>query len=91
MTKAELVAKLAEDNDITQAQAAKILNSLLDIIATEIKESGAINLAGFGSFSKAERAARNGFNPKTKAPLRIPASNTVKFRVAKALKDSVND
>jgi DNA-binding protein HU-beta len=91
MTKAELVARLAEDNVITQAQATKILNSLLEIIADEIKVNGGITLAGFGSFSKVERAERTGFNPKTKEPLTIPATTTVKFRVAKALKDSVNE
>jgi DNA-binding protein HU-beta len=90
MTKAELVARLAEDTELTQAVASKALNSLLVVLAEEIKNSGGITLSGLGSFVVVERAARKGFNPKTKEPIRIPASKTVKFRVAKALKDSIN-
>ncbi|MDR1656190.1 MAG: HU family DNA-binding protein [Deltaproteobacteria bacterium] len=90
MTKAELVAKIAEESDLTQAQATKALNSLLATVVSEINESGSIALSGFGSFTKVTRAERAGFNPKTKEPLRIPSSNTVKFKCAKALKDTVN-
>lgn len=90
MTKAELVAKIAQDSQLTQAQAAKALNSLLSTIVDEIKESGSIALAGLGSFTLVNRAERAGFNPKTKEPLRIPPSKTVKFKCAKALKETVN-
>ncbi|MDR3204555.1 MAG: HU family DNA-binding protein [Deltaproteobacteria bacterium] len=90
MTKAELVAKIAEDTDLTQAQATKALNSLLATMIEEIKDSGSINLAGLGSFTLITRAARTGFNPKTKEPLKIPASKSVKFKCSKTLKDSVN-
>ncbi|MDR0355735.1 MAG: HU family DNA-binding protein [Deltaproteobacteria bacterium] len=91
MTKAELVAKLAEDTEMTQTQASKVLNTLLSIITDEIKDSGSISLAGLGSFSCVDRAERKGFNPLTKEPIMIPASRTVKFKPAKALKDSVNN
>jgi DNA-binding protein HU-beta len=91
MTKAELVAKIAQDTGVTQVQAAKALNSLLTAVVEEIKDSGGIALAGLGSFTLVTRAERAGFNPKTKEPLRIPPSKTVKFKCAKALKDSIND
>jgi DNA-binding protein HU-beta len=90
MTKAELVAKIAQDTELTQAQATKALNSLLATIVEEISDNGGITLAGLGSFTLVTRAERAGFNPKTKEPLRIPESKTVKFKCAKALKDSVN-
>ena len=90
MTKAELVAKIAQDSSLTQAQATKALNSLLSTIVEEISENGGIALAGLGSFTLVKRAERAGFNPKTKEPLRIPPSKTVKFKCAKALKDTVN-
>jgi DNA-binding protein HU-beta len=90
MTKAELVAKLAQDTEMTQAQAAKALNCLLAVLADEIKNSGGISLAGLGSFALVERAERKGINPKTKEPIIIPASKTVRFRVAKILKEAIN-
>jgi DNA-binding protein HU-beta len=90
MTKAELVAKLAEDTEMTQVQAARAFNGLIAILADEIKNAGSVSLTGLGSFTLVQRAARQGFNPKTKAPIQIPASKSVKFRLAKALKDSIN-
>ncbi|MDR2300750.1 MAG: HU family DNA-binding protein [Deltaproteobacteria bacterium] len=90
MTKAELVARLAEDTELTQVQATKAINGLVAILGDEIRTTGSISLAGLGSFTLVERAARRGFNPKTKEPIKIAASKTVKFRVAKALKESIN-
>ena len=90
MTKAELIAKIAEDGEITKSQADKILNVLVAVMTDEVKTAGNITLPGFGSFTVARREARKGHNPKTMAPMEIPASNAVKFKSAKALKDSVN-
>ena len=90
MTKTELIAKIAEETGITKTQADKVLNTLVEVMTDEIKNNGGITLAGIGSFSVVRREARKGHNPKTLAPMDIPASNAVKFKVAKALKDSVN-
>jgi DNA-binding protein HU-beta len=90
MTKAELVAKIAEDTNLTQAQTAKVFNCLIDTIAQEIKSSGNLAIAGLGTFSVVERASRPGINPRTKETITIPAKNTIKFNCAKALKDLVN-
>ena len=48
------------------------------------------DLAGFGKFEITERKAREGFNPLTKEKIQIEASKSVKFKVAKALKEAVN-
>ncbi|MDR1546246.1 MAG: HU family DNA-binding protein [Deltaproteobacteria bacterium] len=90
MTKAELVAKIAEDADLTQSQATKALNSFLESVKEAIQTDGSVAIAGLGSFSIVERAARRGINPKTREPILIQATKSVKFRPAKALKDSVN-
>lgn len=90
MTKAELIAKLAEDTGVTKSQADKMFTSLMDIVTEEIKTNGAMTLAGLGSFNVVRREARKGLNPQTKAPIDIPASNAVKFKCAKAMKDAVN-
>ncbi len=90
MTKAELIAKIAEDTGITKTQADKVLNTLVGVMTDEIKQNGGMTLAGIGTFSVVRREARKGHNPKTMAPMDIPASNAVKFKSAKALKDAVN-
>jgi len=90
MTKAELIAKIAEETGVTKSQADKVVNSLVGVMTDEIKTNGNITLAGLGSFTVIKREARKGHNPKTMAPMDIPASNSVKFKSAKALKDAVN-
>lgn len=90
MTKAELVAKIAEEADLTQVQATKALNTFIAVVSEEVKENTSISVAGLGSFTLVQRAARQGFNPKTKEPIQIAPSKTVKFRLAKALKDFIN-
>lgn len=90
MTKAELIAQLAERTGITKAQADKVLGALVEVVTEEIKTNGGLTLAGLGSFAVVRREARKGHNPQTGAPMDIPASNSVKFKSAKALKDAVN-
>ena len=90
MTKAELIDKIAEDAQINKAQANKALQSFIQAVSEQVKEPGSITIAGLGTFAVSRRQARSGINPRTKEPIRIPASNTVRFKCAKALKDSLN-
>ena len=46
-------------------------------------------LPGFGKLVKSERKAREGRNPATGETIQIPAKTTLKFRVGKAMKDTV--
>jgi DNA-binding protein HU-beta len=91
MTKAELVAKIAEEANLTQAQTTRAFNSLIGNIANEIKATGNLAIAGLGTFAVVSRAARPGINPRTKEAITIPATKTVKFKCAKALKELVNE
>ena len=88
MTKAELVSKLAEDSKVTKKSANAMLNSLVASIKESLKKEGKVRLDGLGTFVVAERKARTGVNPRTKAKIKIPATKTPRFRAAQALKDS---
>ena len=90
MTKAELVELMAEEADISKVAAAAALNSFMDNVTKALKKKdGKVTLVGFGTFSKVRRKARKGRNPQTGEPIKIKASNVVKFRPGKKLKDSV--
>ncbi|MDR1039110.1 MAG: HU family DNA-binding protein [Deltaproteobacteria bacterium] len=90
MTKAELVARIAEEAQLTQAQANKALLCLIAAVSEEIQASRPINVTGLGTFSVSERSARHGINPRTREPIKIPSSKSVKFKCSKALKDALN-
>jgi DNA-binding protein HU-beta len=87
MTKAELIAKIAKDAELTQIQAQKALNSFIETTTTALKAGDKVTLVGFGTFSAINRAARMGRNPQTGKEIKIAAKTNGKFVPGKALKD----
>ncbi|MEI7639355.1 MAG: HU family DNA-binding protein [Syntrophus sp. (in: bacteria)] len=87
MTKAELVAKIADGAGLTKVQAEKALNSFIAATTAALKADDKVTLIGFGTFSTVSRAARMGRNPQTGKPLKIAAKTNAKFSPGKALKD----
>jgi DNA-binding protein HU-beta len=90
MTKAELIAVMAEGAAVTKAAAAKALEGFTVAVAKELKKSGKLGLVGFGTFSVVKRKAREGRNPQTGKKIKIAAKKVVKFKAGKALADKVN-
>lgn len=89
MTKADLVAMMADDAGITKASAEKALNSFVDAVSSSLAKGDKITLVGFGTFSVAERAKREGRNPRTGQAITIDACKVVKFKAGSKLKDVV--
>lgn len=90
MTKAELIEKMAKDAGISKVAAAAALGSFVDGITKALKKKdGKVTLVGFGTFQKSRRKARKGRNPQTGEPIKIKASNVVKFKAGKKLKDAI--
>ena len=90
MTKADLIEQMAKDAGISKVAAAAALNSFMDSVTKALKKKdGKVTLVGFGTFSKVRRKARKGRNPQTGAPIKIKATNVVKFKAGKKLKESV--
>lgn len=90
MNKTEMVDAIASKADLTKIQAAKALDALLESITETLQQGDKVTLIGFGTFEPRHRAARNGRNPKTNKPLKIPASTSAGFKVGKKLKDALN-
>jgi DNA-binding protein HU-beta len=65
MNKAELIAKIAEDAELTKTQVNLVLDSFVDTVTKTLKTGDKVTLVGFGTFSVSKRAARNGRNPQT--------------------------
>jgi DNA-binding protein HU-beta len=89
MTKAELIANVAADAKIKKADAEKAINSLIKAISKTLKSNARLALAGFGTFVVTSRKAREGRNPQTGKPIKIPATKVVKFKPGKQLKELV--
>ena len=80
MNKSELVAAVAAKAEMSKAAAAVAVDAVLDAVIETVKKGESVQLIGFGTFSVAERAARKGVNPATKAVITIPARKAVKFK-----------
>ena len=89
MNKASLVDIIQGVTNGTKTQSEEIMEAVLDAITKSLKKGDDVSIAGLGAFSTKTRKARMARNPKTGAPVSVPATRVVKFRVAKALKDIV--
>jgi len=90
MTKNELVEFIAAKAGLTKADAGRALDATLEGIQTGLKKEGKVALVGFGTFAAKTRAAREGINPLTKQPLKIPAKTVASFKAGSKLKDALN-
>lgn len=90
MNKTDLINGMAENAGITRAAAKKALNGLLIDIEEALQKGNRVTLARFGSWSVSRRAAREGRNPQTGAPIQIKAKNVVKFKAGADLGRAVN-
>ena len=89
MNKNDLINAVAETG-LTKADAAGAVDAVLSAIVRSLKAGDDVRLVDFGTFSVNRRAASEGRNPRTGEKIQIPASNVVKFKAGKGLKDSVN-
>jgi len=89
MTKSQLLTTLAEKLDMSKKDVGEFLDSLVELAYKEVKKNGEFTIPGIGKLVKQKRKARMGRNPATGETIKIAAKTVVKFRVAKAAKDSV--
>jgi len=90
VNKNDLIAAVADSTDLTRTKAGDAVDAVLAAITAALKRKDEVRLAGFGTFVAAERKASTGRNPRTGEEMQIPASTTVRFKVGKGLKDTVN-
>ena len=90
MTKAELVDFIAEEADLTKADAARALEAVVNGIAEGLKKEGKVTLVGFGTFTAKEREARTGRNPQTGEAVQIAARVVPGFKAGNKLKEALN-
>jgi DNA-binding protein HU-beta len=93
MNKSELIQYVADEHELSRAQAARIINSLFDpnagVIAKALKKGDSVSLTGFGTFEQRKRGARTFRNPQTGEPVKSKASKVPAFRAGATLKGTV--
>ncbi len=90
MTKADLIAAIAEKTGVTKAEADNMFIAIFDTIADALKKQDKVPVPGFGSFVTKVREERKGRNPSTGKEMVIPRFVVVSFKPATQLKEAVN-
>ncbi len=89
MTKAELVAHMAEEAGVTKKAAAQALNAIVTAVHESLKKKdGKIRIADLGTFRVIKKKARMGVNPQTRQKIKIPAAKVPRFTASRALRDA---
>lgn len=90
MQKTDLIAKIAKDTGVTQVDAGKVVNAMIDSVVEALKGGDKVTLTGFGTFEVRTTAARKGTNPSTGAKIDIPAGKRAAFSAGAVLKSAVS-
>jgi DNA-binding protein HU-beta len=85
-----LVRALAKQSSIADQQAEEQIHAVFSAVQEELRAGREVNIRKFGRFWVQDRNARQGRNPKTGAPVQIPAKKYPKFSSSDVLKTSLN-
>ena len=91
MNRSHLVRLLSERfSQLTQVDAETAVSTILEAMTSALVRGHCIEIRGFGSFSVIHRASRIGRNPRSGAPVEIPAARVPHFKPGKALREAVD-
>ncbi|MDX2084317.1 MAG: HU family DNA-binding protein [Candidatus Melainabacteria bacterium] len=89
MNKEELIQEVAKRTKTSQKQVSEIIACTIDTIEKQVSKGKKVTLVGFGTFEARKRAARNGRNPQTGAPIKISSKTVPAFSAGKRFKEQV--
>jgi DNA-binding protein HU-beta len=89
VNKSELIDAVAEGAGLSKSDADKAVNALISSVQGAVASGDKVTLPGFGAWSRTERAARQGRNPRTGEIVQIAASKGVKFSAGAGFKSAV--
>ena len=90
MNQGDLADAVAAATGTGKAEAARVVEAVLDAIRDGLRRGEKVAISGFGSFEAARREARQGRNPRTGEAVEVAASTTVRFKPGKGLKEALN-
>ncbi|MBN2237697.1 MAG: integration host factor subunit beta [Bacteroidales bacterium] len=89
MTKAEIVADIANKTGIEKVAVQKTVEAFMDAIKSSMADGENVYLRGFGSFTIKKRAEKTGRNISKNTTIIIPAHNIPAFKPAKTFVSEV--
>ncbi len=91
MTKAEIVAEIANKTGIEKVAAQAVVESFMETVKETMANGENVYLRGFGSFIVKRRAEKTGRNISKNTTIIIPAHNIPAFKPAKTFVNEVKN
>lgn len=90
MNQSELVAKVAEENELSKAKAEAVVKTVLDAFKSALKSGKKISIIGFVTMQVIQTKETTGINPQTKAKIKIPSRRRAKAKFSDAFQKELN-
>jgi len=91
MTKAEIVAEIANKTGIEKVAVQATVEAFMDAVKNSMVKGENVYLRGFGSFTIKRRAEKTGRNISKNTTIIIPAHNIPSFKPAKTFVNEVKN
>jgi len=91
MNKSDFIDSVAEKSGLSKKDSRALVDANLEVITEALAKGDNVQFIGFGTFEVVARAARTARVPGTGATVEVPAKKTAKFKVGKALKNSIRN
>lgn len=90
MTKADLIEQVSSHAELSRKHSELVVNTFFGSIVESLRRGDGVELRGFGTFKLRRRNPRLGRNPKTGAPVHVPAKVVPYFKPGKDLRELVD-
>lgn len=90
MTRAQLIDALAASRGLSRRTAEEAVTLIFDAMRDALRDGGRVEIRGFGSFKAQHYAGYIGRDPRSGAPVTVPAKVLPVFKVAKGLHARLN-
>ncbi len=90
LTKSHLINAIAEQNGFTKKQSTETVETILELIKSELASGVDLLISGFGKFCVRDKRERRGRNPATGGDMILAPRRVVTFRCSGKLRERVN-
>ena len=90
MTKIDIIQDVYEKLGFSKKDAAKIVESVFELMKDSLARGEKIKISGFGNFSVKEKNSRRGKNPQTGSEIEISARKVLTFKSSQVLRKALN-
>jgi len=88
-TKRDIIDRIVERSKQPRQTVKDVLQEFFEQTIQELRRGNRLEFRDFGVFEVRRRAARTAQNPKTLQPVSVPAKVTVKFKVGRLMRESL--